>query len=132
MRTLTILLVLVLAILAPVENDLTWVQPEAQVSLCAGYIGSPLDPLGFQTITVAGTSIGFTLPAGTRMAVASVQVDNIRYRDDGTAPTATVGTLVTAGSSIVVCAPSTGPFRMIRQTNSATVSVSYYGTKVPS
>ena len=104
---------------------------EAQGVSCSGYNEQVLSPVaGFQTITVGVAAGGLTVPQRARLAVITVVTDNVRYRDDGTDPTATVGHLVTAGSTIVVCGgPSLGAFRMIRQTGDATATVSYYGVR---
>ena len=130
MSKLVALLLLIGAILAPLEITIEWKAPEAQIA-CSGYQDTVMSPVaGFQTLTVSSTAVALTVPATARLAVLTILADNIRYRDDGTNPTATVGMLVVAGSDIVVCGgPSLGAFRMIRQTTDATVSVSYYGVR---
>ena len=130
MRLVVALLLLIGAILAPLEITIEWKAPEAQIA-CSGYSETVMSPVaGFQTLTVSSTAVALTVPATARLAVLTILTDNIRYRDDGTNPTATVGMLVVAGSDIVVCGgPSLGAFRMIRQTTDATVSVSYYGVR---
>lgn len=93
-----------------------------------------LIPAGFETITVSNASIGFTstlaYPTGginADMAVVDVATDAIRYRADGTAPTATVGNPVAASATFTVCGiPAIKAVRFIRQTSDATLSVSYY------
>jgi hypothetical protein len=113
--------------------------------LCAGDSGqaavggctnSPtLAPMGFEQVTVSTDSIGFTAatyaPTGAvpaDMAVVVVESAAIRYRDDGPAPTSTVGVPIAAAGAITVC--GTKPIRSIRFIRSggsdATLSVSYY------
>jgi hypothetical protein len=53
-------------------------------------------PLGFAQITITGSpqtfaAAGVTVPTGARLAVMTVDAANVRYRDDGTAPTASIG-----------------------------------------
>lgn len=96
----------------------------------AGY----LIPAGFEQVTVSSASIGFTstlaYPTGglaADMAVVDVETNAIRYRADGTAPTATVGSPVASGASFTVCgAPTIKAVRFIRQSSDATISVHFY------
>ena len=62
----------------------------------------PLRVFAFEALAVAGTSVGFTAAtiAGARMATAKVESGQIRYRTDGTAPTASVGVLANIGDVI--------------------------------
>jgi hypothetical protein len=86
-----------------------------------------------EQLTVSSTAIPFTLatynipPNGNRPATAtmSVAADNIRIKFTGD-PTATVGLLVLAGSTIVVTGEADiRALKMIRQTTDATVEVAY-------
>lgn len=120
---LRILLAGVLVSLAPTLNA-------QQGGSCA--LG-PLAPMGSETITVSSTAVGFTagsIKTDTAEAIYAygyVASDAIRYWDNGTTPTASVGMLVAAGANFEVCgAPAVRQFRMIRKTTDATVSVSYY------
>lgn len=58
-----------------------------------------------EVITVAGTSIGFTAsainPAATQ-AICRLETAEIRFRVDGTAPTASVGTVLSASDAVIV------------------------------
>ena len=64
----------------------------------------PLRTYNFEALTVAGSSIGFTAATATtaKLAVAKVESAQIRYRTDGTAPTATVGVVADPGDVIQV------------------------------
>lgn len=96
-------------------------------------LGSP-GVFAFETITVSSVSIGFTAatyaPTGEQQAFAalvSLETNAIRFRSDGTAPTAAVGHAVSAGSNIEVCGTANvRNFRMIRQSADATATVSYF------
>jgi hypothetical protein len=50
-------------------------------------------PAGFQALTVGNTAVGLTVPTDARYAILRVITEDIRYRDDGTNPTGTVGML---------------------------------------
>lgn len=81
--------------------------------------------LGYQQLAVAGTAVVLTIPAATRVAEICIETNSIRYRDDGVAPTSSVGMLITAGS----CFQYSGPLpalQFIQVTSSATVDASYY------
>lgn len=101
---------------------------------CTDY--GDLQGFAFEQITVSSTSIGFTAttyaPNGSRaadMAVVTVETNGIRYRDDGVAPTASVGEPVASATSpnLLVCGqPNVKAVRFIRQTSDATISVAYY------
>ena len=52
---------------------------------------SPLEPLGYQQITSLAASTALTVPARARAALIKCTAQSVRFRDDGTAPTATVG-----------------------------------------
>ena len=89
-----------------------------------------LRPLGYQQLVVSSTAVALTLPAVpgiVRQAVIVVEANPIRYRDDGTAPTAAVGTLVAANTPIVVTGNAISSFRAIRTGADASLSISYYG-----
>lgn len=97
---------------------------------CPGMAVHPsLTPLGYQQLTVSATAVGFTLPAGVTvlMAVAMVETNTIRYRDDGVNPTASVGTLVQANVPVVVCGAAISSFRAIRTGSDAALSINFYG-----
>lgn len=60
-------------------------------------------------------------------AFVTVETNSIRVRWDGTAPTASVGHLLTAGSSLTIIGESNVTnFRMIRATADAVVMITLY------
>lgn len=104
-------------------------------ALCNGLMAQPVTPSAFETITVSNTSIGFTAatayPTGSDapaiMAILTTETNSIRFRSDGIAPTAAVGHLVAASSSIEVCgAQAIRTFRMIRASADATIQATYF------
>ena len=96
----------------------------------------PLQEFAFETLTVDNTAAGipFTAatmqPGGKRTAIAafcSVETAPIRFRGDGTAPTATVGMLLNVGDTFVVWGTEDlNNAKFIRTTGtSGTVTVRY-------
>jgi hypothetical protein len=82
--------------------------------------------LGYQQVfpTVATK---LTIPAGTRYCVITCLVQAIRWRDDGTDPTTTVGYPLAVGSELRYDSGSIPRFSMINQVAGAEVNISYYG-----
>lgn len=76
------------------------------------------------TITVNGTA---GIPAGTVLAVISPEAQAIRYRDDGTAPTAAVGQPLAAGATLFYTARNFQSLRLIAAVAGAVVNVTFYG-----
>ena len=99
-----------------------------------------LHSLGFETITVAASAIGFTaanLANGANalgdvlMAQCVLETANIRMRADGTDPTATVGSLIRVGATFKVWGDiDLRSIRFIRDgATSGSLSVEYFGTE---
>lgn len=83
--------------------------------------------LGFQQITSLSTSTSLTVPAGAAIAVIQCETQNVRWRDDGSAPTATVGMLMRTTDAPYVFEGSLAAIRFIEATASAKINVTYYG-----
>lgn len=84
--------------------------------------------LGYQQITSLTAATALTVPAGTSFALIIPQTQAVRWRDDGTNPTATVGYPLAAGVELRYSASSISRLRFIEQVASAAINVSYYGT----
>lgn len=89
--------------------------------------------LGFETVTVAGTAIGFDATPATHGiipegAVVTVEGAAIRFNADGSTPTATVGHVAEVGDVIYLTdRKQCTLFRAIRRDGvSATISVSTF------
>lgn len=54
-------------------------------------------PLGYQQIVNPAAATNLTVPTAATMALISVSGSSVRWRDDGTAPTASIGMPMTAG-----------------------------------
>lgn len=83
--------------------------------------------LGYQQITSLGSSTALTVPAGAMFALITPESQGVRWRDDGTAPTATVGYPLAAGVELQYAASSLTALRFIEQTASATLNIAYFG-----
>mgnify|MGYP000016362215 CR=1 len=83
--------------------------------------------LGYQQITSLAAATALTVPAGTGFAIITAGSQAVRWRDDGTDPTATVGYPLAAGSELQYSASSLSRLKFIEQTASATLDISYYG-----
>jgi len=83
-------------------------------------------PLGCQQISAPSSATGFSsVPTGATLASIAVESNSVRYRDDGIAPTSSVGTLLAVGGPW----PYTGnlaKFQVIQTAVSATVDVCFY------
>jgi hypothetical protein len=89
-------------------------------------------PLGYQQLTTAmlQSSVGFTMPtvpAGMSVGYAVVQCNGgtVRWRDDGVAPTATVGMSIASGAELDYVGEMTA-IRFISSSSEPTCDVSLY------
>lgn len=84
-----------------------------------------LTPTGFQQITSLSTATSLTVPATSTMAVIEVEGAPVRWRDDGTAPTASVG----MGQGTFIQQEYRGnlsAIQFIQQSSGAILNISYY------
>lgn len=82
---------------------------------------------GTEKTTISTTAVALTVPAGATGAVVYIEDQPVRWRDDGTAPTATLGVLAKADSSVEVKVHSLTTIKFIRQGGTdAAISVAYY------
>ena len=95
---------------------------------------SCVNVFAFETVTVAGASTALTAAThsptggpGAEQALLTLEAGQIRWRADGTAPTAAVGHLLEIGDSLVLDGADTiTKFRGIRTGGtSGSLSVSY-------
>jgi hypothetical protein len=83
-------------------------------------------PNGFETVFPLTTSTGLTPPKiGTRFALIEIEDQNVRFRDDGTDPTASVGTLLSIGQ-IFIYPGDMSLAKFIEVDAGAKLNVSYY------
>lgn len=85
-------------------------------------------PVGYQQLTVSTTAVGLTVPSNAGRAVVVVEAQPLRYRDDGTNPTASVGMLCVAATRFdIESREALLAFKAIRSGGTDSVlSISYY------
>ena len=94
----------------------------------------PYAPLGFCQITSLGSAVALvtascstgSVPAGAVIAEICVETASVRYRDDGTAPTAAVGIIVTAGTCYSYAIIPLTAVQFIAVSGSPVVDVAFY------
>lgn len=84
-----------------------------------------LEPKGYQQITALSSATALTVPAGARYALLKCTAQAVRWRDDGTNPTAAIGMLIDVGDEFFY-AGKLSRLRFIEATASAVLDVSYY------
>lgn len=92
----------------------------------AGVIDQPHEALGYEQIVDLSTAVGLTVPRGAKFALIQAEGANVRWRDDGTAPTATVGMLLSTTSDGLWFTGDLRAVRFIQTTAGAKLNVSYY------
>lgn len=86
--------------------------------------------LGYQQITNLAAAVGLIVPNNplngipTR-AIIQAEAQAVRWRDDGTAPTTTVGMVLAAGTSMVYDG-NLSAIRFIESAASARLNVAFY------
>lgn len=81
---------------------------------------------GYSQITSLSSAAGLgTIPAETKYVMIQAESQNIRWRDDGTNPTTTVGMLLVAGD-ILVYSGVMSSIKFIEVSASAKLNVTFY------
>lgn len=85
--------------------------------------------LGYQQIAAGGLagSTALIIPAGTQLIKITVEAQAVRWRDDGTAPTAAIGYPLPVGQELIYTAAAMPQLRFIQQTAGAVLNAVYYG-----
>ena len=83
-------------------------------------------PLGYQQITSLGSAVALTVPDHAVKAVVVCTGQTVRYRDDGTSPSATVGMLLTVGVTYEFNS-GLSALKFIQTATTAVLNISYYG-----
>lgn len=81
---------------------------------------------GFQQITALSSAVGLTVPAGAQYARIQCTAQAVRWRDDGTSPTATVGMILPVNTDLWYSG-NLSAIEFIEASASAVLNVSYYG-----
>lgn len=94
---------------------------------------SQTKPKGYRQLAVSTTSVALSsatggIPEGSTRAVVGVEANDIRWRDDGVAPTSSVGTLAKSLTFFELPSlQSIYEFHAIRASADATLNITYYG-----
>lgn len=97
----------------------------------AGTIQTPktlpgnMTPTGYQQITSLSTVQVLTVPSGSQLALLQSETQNVRWRDDGTAPGTTVGMLLATGIPLLYNGDLSA-LKFKETTASGVLNVSYY------
>lgn len=84
-----------------------------------------LSPAGYAQITDLSSATALSVPSGNLLTLIQAEVEGIRYRDDGTNPTSSVGMLIEAGQTLVYNGDPK-ELRLIAASVGAIANISYY------
>lgn len=87
---------------------------------------SPVLPKGFQQITVLSAAVALTVPVGAKYALIQAEAQAVRWRDDGTNPTAAIGNRILTTSDGLFYTGQLAALRFIEEVASAKLDISYY------
>lgn len=82
-------------------------------------------PLKYEQLTSLASATALTVPEGARFALVQAETQAVRWRDDGTDPTGTVGVKIVVDAVLEYHGDLT-KIRFIEAAASAKLSVSYY------
>lgn len=85
---------------------------------------STFTPKGYQQLTGLGAATGLTVPSGALFALVQVETP-VRWRDDGTSPTASVGMPMSAGDQMFYDG-DLAAIKIIATGASAIANITYY------
>jgi ABC-type sulfate transport system permease subunit len=93
-----------------------------------------LDCLGYGQLTSLGTAVAVSsvtggIPAGTETVVLQAEAQDVRYRDDNTAPAAGVGMILAAKVINEFTVAQFSQMKVIEATATAKLNISFYGKK---
>lgn len=88
--------------------------------------GTPVTPLGVTPLAVSSSAVAPTIPTGATWCYFKIETAAVRWRDDGTNPTASVGWPQTIGETFTLYVGSLAAVKFIRQSADATVDLACY------
>lgn len=86
---------------------------------------APLEPLGYQKVTGLSTVKTLTVPARCRSVMLKCETQSVRWRDDGTNPTATDGFGLDAGEEFLYTG-KVAKLRFLEVTAGAVLHAGFY------
>jgi hypothetical protein len=99
--------------------------PQFQGRYAQPTIPAMATPLGYQQITSLSSSTALTIPTGATYAIICAETQAVRFRDDGSAPTSSIGMPLAVGACLTYDG-NLSLLRFIQQTSSATLDALYY------
>lgn len=89
------------------------------------------DALGYQQLTALSSAVAVSssIPAGAQTVLLQSETQNVRYRDDGTDPTATVGMILVTNTVYEFTIAQIARMKVIEAAASAKLNIAFYGTK---
>ncbi|MEZ2417660.1 hypothetical protein [Luteibacter sp. RCC_6_2] len=91
-------------------------------------VRASLTPLGYQRVSIGtGAPSGLTPPVGARLATIQAEGANIRYRDFGGAPTASIGMRLLSTSTTQEYVGTLSAVQFIAEGAGAFLNIAYYG-----
>lgn len=84
------------------------------------------ESLGYEQVTSIGSAKALTVPTGTKLILIQPETQAIRWRDDGTSPTASVGMVIAAGDTLVYTGSKPASIKVIETQATAKVNVTYF------
>ena len=81
---------------------------------------------GYLQVTSLSAAAGLTIPSSASWALIECESQQVRWRDDGTAPTTTVGMLMNVGDILVYDGTKLAALSFIEVTSAAKLNVSFY------
>jgi hypothetical protein len=85
-----------------------------------------VSPLGYQQITNLSAAVGLTVPTGARRALVIAETQAVRWRADGTDPSATVGMPLAVATVLDVALTNLAVIKFFEQAASAKLNVHYF------
>jgi hypothetical protein len=82
-------------------------------------------PLGYSQLTSLSSATALTVVSGARYALIQAETQAVRYRDDGTNPTSSVGMKIADGESVAYTG-DLAALRFIEAAASAKLNVLFY------
>lgn len=83
---------------------------------------------GFQTVATLSSAVVLpSIPPGTTYTRVQALAQNVRWRNDGIAPTASIGHQLLAGALLEINWTHPRSFQFIEETSAANLVISYYG-----
>lgn len=89
-----------------------------------------LRDLGYTQIVGLAAATGLTVPAGAQAALIRCESQNVRWRMDGTNPTATIGYPLLVGEELELDSAQMAAIKFIQQAATANLNVYFFGSPV--